>query len=330
MEGADSIAAQPVRFEVLGRSLSASVTAPALVSSLSLCWRYDEQTSTQHPYRIDIVQVDTTESRMAAEPGWSPVAVQLPDGTTLQGWNRANEWRFPGEIGDGITAQIRENGAYIEIDGRSARNPSPALHRTLYLCISEALRVSGLLPLHVAVVVRGGEATALCAPSGTGKTTTLLHLLARGWHPLSEDLAWLDPATRTLHGWDRGVRLWDDGVRRLSESWRAAGWGTDVDGKRFLPWSAVDPGRIPAAIFTDLVLLERSGESEWRMEPVSRRDAVRALWESTGVPFTPAGRGIAAAAVEGLIRDLDIARIRMGSSPLPDLDALGLRPLGDG
>jgi ABC-type nitrate/sulfonate/bicarbonate transport system ATPase subunit len=61
-------------------------------------------------------------------------------------------------------------------------------------------------------VVRDGEATALTAQSGTGKTTTLLRLIAAGWTPLAEDLAWLDPDSLTLYGWDRGIRLWQETI----------------------------------------------------------------------------------------------------------------------
>lgn len=194
----------------------------------------------------------------------------------------------------------------------------PDVRLILYLCISEAIRASGLLPLHAAVVVRDGWATALAAPSGTGKSTTLLRCLSRGWNPLAEDLAWLDPTTLRVYGWDRGVRLWDDGVRRLPSPWREAPWRVDPDGKRFLPWSEVRPERLPSARLEKIVLLERSGDDDGAGPPrLPPHEAVRVAWEAAGVPLNERARSASNAAIQLLLQQVEFERLTIeGGSPL--------------
>lgn len=195
---------------------------------------------------------------------------------------------------------------------------APDVRLILYLCISEAIRASGLLPLHAAVVVRDGWATALAAPSGTGKSTTLLRCLSRGWNPLAEDLAWLDPTTLRVYGWDRGVRLWDDGVRRLPSPWREAPWRVDPDGKRFLPWSEVRPERLPSARLEKIVLLERSGDDDGAGPPrLPPHEAVRVAWEAAGVPLNERARSASNAAIQLLLQQVEFERLTIeGGSPL--------------
>jgi hypothetical protein len=319
--GSDSAEAAPR--SVLGRSLHTRVETAALATWLERHWHYGEHVLNAHPYRIDIVEAEVASDEVRA-PDWSPTPVRLPEGVTLCGWVRAGEWRFleNGGSGAAVAACFDPGGARITVRPAPFGTVPHWLYAALYLCTSEALRASGLLPLHAAVVARGGEATALTAPSGTGKTTTLIHLLARGWHPLAEDLAWLDPATMSVYGWDRGMRLWPDGLGRLPSAWRAAAWQTDVDGKRFLPWSAVEPARVPAARLTRIVALERDQAHASAIGPMARRDSVRVLWEATGVPLTEPARRAAAKGVESLLLQLDFARLRLGTSPLSELEAI--------
>ncbi|NJK46119.1 MAG: hypothetical protein HC933_19310 [Pleurocapsa sp. SU_196_0] len=44
----------------------------------------------------------------------------------------------------------------------------------------EALRASGLIPLHAAMADKGGRATAFLGASGRGKTTSLITAMTRG------------------------------------------------------------------------------------------------------------------------------------------------------
>ncbi|MFW6202496.1 MAG: hypothetical protein ACOC8B_07950, partial [Gemmatimonadota bacterium] len=71
-----------------------------------------------------------------------------------------------------------------------------------------------------------------------------------------------------------------------------------------------------------LVLLERDGDERVApastIEPLPPHEAVRALWEATGVPLSPATRAAQADVISGLARDLAFARIRLGGTPIPD------------
>lgn len=303
-------------FQLLGRRLDTKLAVPALTAWLERHWRFEEHGPDAHPFGIQ-VEDDAGIDEPARDRGWQPVEAMLPGGATLRGWRRGDEWRFV-TAGTAVAAHIDGHGARIRVRTASGRlggvveEAAPVeVFTAIYLCITESLRASGLIPLHAAVVVRGEEAVALSAPSGTGKSTTLLRLLSRGWHPLAEDLAWLDPGTWRIYGWDRGVRLWPDGVARLPAVWREAAWRADVDGKRLLPWTEIRPARRPMARLRRIVRLERGGTGLATLEPLPAHEAVRMLWETMGVPLTDAARHRASTAVPELLRRVECARFRL-------------------
>ncbi|HEX7051157.1 MAG TPA: ATP-binding protein [Longimicrobiales bacterium] len=71
------------------------------------------------------------------------------------------------------------------------------------------------------------------------------------------------------------------------------------------------------AMLAGIALLERApaGESGW--EPLSPRDAVRALWEAVGVPFAPASRGAAATWIAAAPERFALHRLRLGTEMVP-------------
>lgn len=321
-------------FAVLGRQFHCHVETSAVLAWLDRHWRRDEHAAPPHGYAVELVEeagrVDAavgapgaagdaeSASLLAGDDGsglvagWEPEVVRLPDGITLSWARRANEWVWRG--GEAyVHLRLGDDGARVRF--RFGADIFPAL----YVAVTEALRASGLLPLHAAVVVSDGVATALAAPSGTGKTTTLLRLLSRGWSPLAEDLSWLDPGTGTLYGWDRGLRLWSDGLARVGPKLAAAPWGVDPDGKRFLDWADVGVPRVPVARFARMVLLQRDASRPTCLEPLPPREAVRVLWEATGVPLSPGVRASVNEHVARLLRDLEFQRLRLGPDSEADL-----------
>lgn len=327
----------PADFTLLGRPLHFGTLSPEVHGWLERTWRRDEHAPEHHPYRI-VLEEHGGPPAAADAPGWAPVEVRLPDGLSLHWASRGSAWRWGGPE-SGAVARFDTEGARIGVWGAAVDGGAPAAARAdagdgasggpaspppgwrvaLYVAFCEALRASGLLPLHAAVVVRGGKATALAAPSGTGKTTTLVRLLSQGWRPLAEDLSWLDPADGTLYGWDRGLRLWPDGVERLGPTLAAAPWTVDPDGKRFLAWDALGVTRVPQARLARWILLERDAARPSAYDALPRRDAVRALWESTGVPMTRGARDAVGAHVAVLLQRLEFRRLRLGSTPIPPL-----------
>src|SRR5690606_29170518 len=130
------------------------------------------------------------------------------------------------------------------------------LFTALYIAICEALRASGLLPLHAAVAVppagsvdwqppavppaadEGGAmpppAIAFLGGRGAGKSTTLVHLVRAGWTPVAEDVCWVDPEAFVVYGWDRGVRLRRPAIEAFFPDLGSAPLVPEPDGKFLL------------------------------------------------------------------------------------------------
>lgn len=333
-----------VGFSLLGRPLRARLHTPALARWLHERWLFEEHELPAHPYRIDLEESRHRPDELPRAHG-DPVAASLP-GIELAWWNSGGWWQTAGEI-PGVAARFGENGAQILVWGE----PKPHQFAALYLALIEALRASGLIPLHAAVVVRDGEATALTARSGTGKTTTLLRLLAAGWTPLAEDLAWLDPDSLTLYGWDRGIRLWQETIDRFLPQLAGAPWTTDPDGKRFLGYRDLAPLsmggvqlegaeapslRVSSARLTRIVRLERGAASPEvaatrpggavtrqlallsetllaaEQTPLQPHVAARTLWEATGVPLLSSTRAGLSGRIPELLRQVEFSRLILG------------------
>lgn len=348
-------------FPLLGRPLTARLRTPALARWLDERWNFEEHDLPPVPYRIDLVESELRPGDLPPAEG-EPIRVPLPgleltwrnDGTWWQTETGAESGRSAGRHPTGLAARFAPGRAEIFTWGE----PPPTHFAALYLALSEALRASGLIPLHAAVVVRDGEAIALTARSGTGKTTTLLRLLAAGWTPLAEDLAWLDPDSLKLYGWDRGIRLWQETIDRFLPHLADAPWTTDPDGKRFLGYRDLAPlnragaqvegaapssSRVSSARLTRIVRLERGARSTEgastlpgstatrpgaavtrQMDllsetllaaeptPLLPHDAVRTLWEATGVPLLPATRSGLTARIPGLLRRVEFSRLVLG------------------
>ena len=77
----------------------------------------------------------------------------------------------------------------------------------------------GLFPLHASTVVSGGQAIAIAAPSGTGKSTMAAALAARGFSVVGDDICVIQTgssaAPQVLPTYPR-LRLWRDTVEALA------------------------------------------------------------------------------------------------------------------
>jgi hypothetical protein len=325
--------AELLEFPLLGRSLQARVLSPALAGWLAERWHFPEHDGAGHPYRITLAERRDRPATLPT-PAGEPVVAELPE-MTLHWWNQGSCWQM-GDREAGVAAYFEPGEARIEVWG--------AAYPALYLALNEALRASGLIPLHAAILVRDGVATALVAPSGTGKSTTLLRALATGYTPIAEDLAWLDPDSLEVHGWDRGIRLWPDTIERFLPHLAGAPWTTDTDGKLFLDYAALGIPRLPGARLSRVIRLERDvarpavaaathpgrglgamalgplvlgstvlGPLALEAAQLPRHEAVRTLWEATGVPLLPATRADLARRLPGLLGRLEFGRVELNS-----------------
>jgi hypothetical protein len=314
--------AETLDFPLLGRPLCARILTPALAEWLTARWHFPEHEVAGHPYRVTLTERSRHPSSLPT-PSGEPVIAALPE-ITLHWWNHGTCW-LTGDRDAGVAAHFEPGKARSEVWGALA----PALFPALYLALNEARRASGLVPLHAAILVRDGAATALVAPSGTGKSTTLLRALAAGYTPIAEDLGWLDPDSLVVHGWDRGIRLWPDTIERFLPHLAGAPWTTDADGKLFLDYTALGIPRLPGAKLCRVVRLERNidrpsmpasphaghGLGPLALEPTQlpSHEAVRTLWEATGVPLLPATRADLARRIPGLLGQLDFGRLELNS-----------------
>ncbi|HEU4585697.1 MAG TPA: hypothetical protein VFR95_08095 [Gemmatimonadaceae bacterium] len=322
------MSATPERFSILGRSLDLQASTPRLLAWLERQWSFPEHALPPVPYGIRLVEVDAPPGAPAGTP--VPVPLHRMTLTALAG---DDVWWF-GDEGAGVQLRLGSVESRIAIWGAAHEQESAAtMYAALFVSIAESLRASGLLPLHAAVAARAGRATVLAGPSGVGKSTTLWRMARAGWAPLAEDFAWLDPATCVVYGWDRGVRLWPETRERFAPEVPPERFHTDLDGKLFLAYEHFPGPAVRAATVERLAVLERvtvdgaTGGSTTNTAtpaapaPLAPRDAVRAWWESVGLPLSPAVRDQVARAIGTLVQRVDAVQLPIGPGPLVLEDA---------
>lgn len=299
-----------VEFTVFGVRCRALDLTRGLERWIRRRWEQGTRIDAPSVYRIDVAR------RMPPpRPSTHPPASQTTplDGARLTWLRHAERWWSTSDGGSGISLRLFDRRARIRIWTGSTRIEVDTL-LALHVAFSEALRASGLVPLHAAVAVRDGRATALIGPSGVGKSTTLLAAVDDGWLPLAEDFAWLDPTTRRVFGWggERGVRLTTAGLSRLHADARAAAWRRRADGKFELAYEVVARSRPASAELTRVVVLTRHGSRESMIEPLGPRSAAQALWECSGVPLCRVNREAFASQVPALVANLEWQQLTLG------------------
>lgn len=295
-------------FAVLGRPLVARRVPARLAAWLRESWDYSGHAAARSGYAIELNV--TAAAPSGAPHAWPELDVAVP-GRTLRFRSEGSVWET-GEEASGLRLELGGSGARIALWGWEAEGDGAARYHALYVAMSEALRASGLVPLHAAVAARGDDAVAWLGASGVGKSTTLLHAAAAGWRPVAEDLCWLEPAALAAYGWDRGVRCWPETLRRFFPD--LAGARPAPDGKLLIGYERLGGAPSRDATLARLALLERVAGSPTHWEAVAPRDLVKALWEATGVPLSRHARDTTAAAVERLSR-LPAARLVLGDTP---------------
>ena len=181
----------------------------------------------------------------------------------------------------------------------------------LHIALSEVLRIKGLLPLHAAVVVKNGLATAFLGASGSGKTTALLSAVEKGYQALAEDFVWLEPETFKVHRWDRGIRLLPDTLKRFKRT--VAGCSHQaVLGKCFIRYS--DLGWTPPeGVLSGLYIL--CPEDTFGVpQTLTRVEATRLFWEATGVPLSKYAREHTGRVLPSILKQLNLQALSRNAS----------------
>jgi hypothetical protein len=142
------------------------------------------------------------------------------------------------------------------------------------------------LHLHAAAATRGGRAVVLAAARDTGKTTTVAHLVARGWGFVTDETVRLSTTTSTVTGFPKPLSIKPGARARLAEleRWMLPSASTD-DEYTFLPIGATGATVVDGAEPGLLVLLLRSGDDRERNLPevqwLHPADSVVALMQET-------------------------------------------------
>ncbi len=186
----------------------------------------------------------------------------------------------------------------------------------LYQGLCEALRSSGLIPLHASVAVKDGKATAFLGPSGTGKTTTLLRAIAAGWQPLCEDFGWLEPHTGVLYSWDRKLHLLPDTLQVLERLFPQVE-AEDFDGRKHPVDFSSLAQRVWSSPLHTLAVLERDPTQVSERQSLPLLETLVSFYGSTGLPLFKALRQPFSNLSSELLKRLEGQKLVLGRGELP-------------
>jgi hypothetical protein len=210
-----------------------------------------------------------------------------------------------------VQLELDTTGAMITLFGMSGH-----LYSCLMAATIEAMRVSGLLPMHTAIAAQDQKGIAFTGESGRGKTTTLLHSIKAGYSPICEDFAWLEPQSLMVFGTDRGLRCLPDTLSRVQEFFPAAKPSVFEVDKHLVPFEELAP-RVWSCRLEQLWTLERDLSLPSRLEPLGKAQAVMALYGCFGMPLSRWSRDQISATMGSLIGRLQMRVLQIGNTPLP-------------
>lgn len=313
----------PLEFLVLGRALRVSRAPESMRAFLADHWFRPWHAGSPSPFRLGVRWCEGVQPGLAHAAAPRVGAGGSHDAFEVRVSTRADRTDvIIASPYERVGLHLRPSRAAVLAWGAFA--PGSAGRESLLTAVHEALRSSGLLPLHCAAALAPGEvgATLFLGAGGTGKSTTLMRVANAGWSPVCEDLAWFDPASGTLYGWDLGLRLLPDALRELAPI-VADSQGDDP--KRFVSFRELERRlgvrHRPSAPLSRVVLLRRGAQraSEWR--PLSRLDAAQALWLAAGLPLSEAVRDRTSRQIARIVEQAELATLYLGEGPLPLAEA---------
>ena len=226
----------------------------------------------------------------------------------VDGSHRHEMWRMHG----GGDLLLRIGGRMVlrvAGDRRSAavRDVSDAVALQLLstFAIPLAAQAAGAFVVHAAVAARGDQAVAVCAESGTGKSSLLSALIDAGWAPLTEDLVAIGPGGSQAWPGPPWVRLAPGvpGPVGTAERFRT---------KDKVAWD-LGPNRRPGpAVLTHIVLLDPPQPAPTDLRPAEPAEVIAALARHTPWFEEPSRRGssLFAGAVR-VARTVPASRLRL-------------------
>jgi hypothetical protein len=215
---------------------------------------------------------------------------------------------------------LEENAVQLELNNAGAKLTLHGSNVGLMQCVMvgmiEAIRASGIIPMHTSIASQNGIGTAFTGESGRGKTTTLIHSLKAGFLPICEDFAWLEPHSLQVFGCDRGLRCLPDTLERVKNLFpNIEPIAFEVD-KHLVPFEQLAP-RAWQCRLERLWTLERDLTKPTHLEPLPAAQRVMALYGATGVPLTAQTRALSVQHMASLAKRLEIQCLQIGNTVLP-------------
>jgi len=295
--------------DLLGRRLTVSDASESLIAWLEDHWHFPEhagQLSSNWTFLLEYSQEpEPAGLREQAKP--------------LEGAMNALEvvWTDDGSVwlleeGGGVRLTLDEKKQRVRLSWYGMLEHTDALYQGL----CEAMRSSGLIPLHASVAVKAGKATAFLGPSGTGKTTTLLRAIVAGWQPLCEDFGWLEPQSRVLYSWDRKLHLLPDTLQVLERLFPQV-QADNFDGRKHPVEFSSLAQRVWSSPLHTLAVLERDPAQVSAWHDIPLLETLVSFYGSTGLPLFKALRQPFSDLSGELLRRLEAQKLVLGSGELP-------------
>jgi hypothetical protein len=186
----------------------------------------------------------------------------------------------------------RRDRGWVVSGTRVNGHPVPTLEAALIFLMAD-LNLSALdsepehLHVHAGVATRNGRAVIIAAERNTGKTTTIAHLVRRGWNFVTDETARLTPGTTEVSGFPKPLSVKPGGRVHVDhlEPFMIPPVGEGPEGFRFVPIGATGAKVVRGGTAHLVVLLRRPADGIAPFAPVSRRlhptDAVVALMQET-------------------------------------------------
>jgi len=296
-----------ISFSILGRPFYAENIPDFLEHWLEKNWHFPEHSVPEFPYQITLKVLN--EAPKLGKGGLRKSEADIND--EVFWWRKdENKWWFQ-EGDSGIQFILEPDTFNISLWGLNKDRQLKRIITALYLALIESVRASGLFPLHASVAIKDGVTPAYTGESGMGKSTTLVKAMVDHAVPLAEDFSWLDPQTTIIYGWDHGLRFWEDGWGKLPLKFKKMDWQEDVDGKMILPWDKLNIERTVETRLDHLVVLKRAPEKNGApgMQSIPPHQAVRVLWEATGIPLTEFTKKEVSKGIGQLISHVEVAEL---------------------
>ena len=295
--------------DILGRRLTAIDASENLVRWLEEHWNFPEHAGQLESDWTFVLEYSENPEPKGVREGAKPLEGSISP--LKVAWTEdGSVWLL--ELAGGVRLVLEAEHHTVRLNWFGTLEYADALYQGL----CEAMRSSGLIPLHASVAARDGKATAFLGPSGTGKTTTLLRAIAAGWQPVSEDFSWLEPETLTLFSWDRKLHLLPDTLERLEEMFPGVR-PLEFNGRKHTVAFEHLGERLWHCPLESLTVLERDSTQTSSWTSLTLISGLVGLYASSGVPMLKNQRQPFANMSNNILNRLQLRKLLLGQSIPP-------------